>query len=127
MKQTMMCPVAHSLLSLAYQGSAEPVAQQTTVPASSTRRMFRRLARVAVYAAAALTILVSPVSAEMPVDQTWNAEYGELLGQINRRKESKKEWRDRLSSEALDQQALILTGDTDPLDVVLRRTAALVR
>jgi hypothetical protein len=71
--------------------------------------------------------LVSPVLAEIPVNQTWNAEHGELLGQINRLKKSNKKWRNRLSAEALDQQALVLPEDTDPLDVVLRRTAALVR
>ncbi|MBW8040420.1 MAG: hypothetical protein FVQ85_10510 [Planctomycetes bacterium] len=81
----------------------------------------------AVCFAAALIVLVSPVPAETPVEQTWNQEHEELIGQINRLKKSKKKWRNRLSSEALDQQALILRSDTDPLDVVLRRTAALVR
>ncbi|MHC4113246.1 MAG: hypothetical protein ACYSUY_19410, partial [Planctomycetota bacterium] len=98
MKETMICLETHSPLSLAC---------------------------VVVCAAAALTALVSPVLAEIPVNQTWNAEHGELLGQINRLKKSN--WRDRLSAEALDQQALILPEDTNPLDVVLRRTAALVR
>ena len=85
-----------------------------------------RLACVAVTVATALAILGSPVLAERPVSQTWNTEYGELLAQINRLKGSNKDWRDRLSAEALDQQAVILPGDADPLDVVLRRTAALV-
>ena len=71
--------------------------------------------------------IASPVSAELSVDQTWNAEHGELLAQIRRRKKSKKTWRDRLTAEALDPQALILPEDTKPLDVVLRRTAALLQ
>ncbi|MHC4676848.1 MAG: hypothetical protein ACYTBZ_30565, partial [Planctomycetota bacterium] len=100
MKETLMCPGAHSPLSLAC---------------------------VVVCVAAVLTVLVSPVLAEMPVNQTWNEEHGELLGQINRLKKSKKKWRNRLKAETLDQQALILPEDTDPLDVVLRRTTALVR
>jgi hypothetical protein len=57
----------------------------------------------------------------------WNAEHKELLGQINRLKKSDKKWRGRLKTEALDQQALVLPEDKDPLDVVLRRTVALVR
>jgi len=85
------------------------------------------LARMAVCIVAAVAILVSPVSAEMSVDQTWNAEYGELLGQIKRLKRSNKRRRDRLKAEALDKQAMILPADTDPLDVVLRRTTALIR
>jgi hypothetical protein len=85
------------------------------------------LACVAICVAAALVVLVSPVLAEMTVNQTWNVEHGELLGQINRLKKSEKKWRNRLKAEALDQQALVLPEDTDPLDVVLRRTAALVR
>jgi hypothetical protein len=100
MKETMICPGTRSPLGLAC---------------------------VAVCVAAALTVLVSPVLAEIPVNQTWNAEHGELLGQINRLKQSKKKWRNRLKAEALDKQALTLPEDTDPLDVVLRRTAALVR
>ena len=34
-------------------------------------------------------------------------------------------WFDRVASQAFDARALILTSDRDPLDVVLRRTAAL--
>ena len=80
-----------------------------------------------VIAAAAVAVLALPVAAEVSVDQTWNAEHGELLGQIRRLKKPNKNFRDRLKAEALDQQALVLPSDTDPLDVVLRRTAALVR
>ncbi len=85
------------------------------------------LSRVGIYATIALSFLVLPVPAEMTLEQTWNEEYGELLGQIHRLKQSKKEWRRRLKTEALDGEALILPEDKDPLDVVLRRTAALLR
>jgi len=59
--------------------------------------------------------------------QAWEAEYGELQGQIQRLDKSRKDFRERLSAEALDAQALIWPGDRDPLDVVLRRTRALVQ
>jgi len=71
--------------------------------------------------------LASPMSAEVTVVQTWDQEYQELTGQIDRRKKSEPAWRDRLKAEALDPQALILRSDRDPLDVVLRRTAALIQ
>jgi hypothetical protein len=61
------------------------------------------------------------------VEQTWNEEHGELTRQIKRLKKSKKAWRDRLRAEALDRQALVLPTDKDPLDVVLRRTSALIQ
>ncbi|UCD57667.1 MAG: hypothetical protein JSV16_00735, partial [Candidatus Hydrogenedentota bacterium] len=72
-------------------------------------------------------VFVLPASAALTVEQTWNEEYAEVAGQIGRLKGSDPKWRDRLSDEALDGQALVLPSDTDPLDVVLRRTAALVR
>ena len=84
------------------------------------------VARLAVFAAAVLAILASPLLAETSVERTWNEEHAELLEQIGRLKESDVKWRDRLAAEALDGQALILPSDKDPLDVVLRRTAALV-
>ena len=76
---------------------------------------------------AVLLAVTSPSLAEMSVEQSWNEEHGELTRQINRLKNSKKEWRDRLGAEALDLQALILQTDKDPLDVVLRRTSALIQ
>ncbi len=81
----------------------------------------------AALAVVVLAILVSAVLAETSVEQTWNEEHAELLEQINRQKEADARWRDRLTAEALDHQALILPTDKDPLDVVLRRTAALVQ
>ena len=71
--------------------------------------------------------LASPMSAEVTVVQTWDQEYQELTGQIDRRTKSEPAWRDRLKAEALDPQALSLRSDRDPLDVVLRRTAALIQ
>jgi len=90
-----------------------------------SRRPFG-LAYVAVCTAAGLAGLALPVSAELSVEQTWDQEHAELVRQIKRRKSAKKAWRDRLEAEALDRQALILPTDADPVDVVLRRTAALV-
>ncbi len=51
-----------------------------------------------------------------------NREWEELTAQIR-----KGVTGGRFKAEALDTQALILTGDKDPLDVVLRRTNALIR
>ncbi len=84
------------------------------------------IASLAASVAAILAILASSAMAEMSVERTWNEEHAELLEQIGRQKESNVKWRDRLAVEALDLQALILPTDKDPLDVVLRRTAALV-
>jgi len=100
MKRTPACPGFHSFLSL--------------VPA-------------VVFAAVAAGVFVSSASAQMTVEQTWNEEHGELIGQLNRLRESESQWRDRLRAEAQDRQALVLPSDADPLDIVLRRTAALVR
>jgi len=83
--------------------------------------------RLAAFASVCLAFLVSPGSAETPVERTWNEEHTELMEQINRRRTSDPKWRDRLAAEALDRQALILPEDKDPLDVILRRTNALVR
>lgn len=73
-----------------------------------------------------LMVFALPTMAAMTVEQTWNAEYAELTGQIDRLKKSKTDWRNRLKAEALDQQALVRGSDSDPLDVVLRRTTALM-
>jgi len=50
-----------------------------------------------------------------------NHEWQELTGQIG-----KGVTGGRFKAEALDPEALILTGDRDPLDIVLRRTHALI-
>jgi hypothetical protein len=96
----------------------------TTCP-GERRFLIRQLGLVA--AAVVLAVLVSPVWAELPVNQTWHEEYGELRGQIHRLKQADKKRRDRLQAEVLDQQALIHPEDVDPLDVVLRRTKALLQ
>jgi len=87
--------------------------------------MWHSIACIGVYVAV-MTVCAYPVSAKLSLEQTWNAEHTELLAQLDRLKKSNKAWRGRLDAEALDRQALILPEDIDPLDVVLRRTTALV-
>ncbi|MDP6720172.1 MAG: hypothetical protein QGF59_16045, partial [Pirellulaceae bacterium] len=72
------------------------------------RRNFRCLDLVTVCTTAAIIVFVSPAVAEVPVEQTWNKNYSELVRQIDRLKQSDKNFRSRLKSEALDRQALIL-------------------
>ena len=81
----------------------------------------------AVFVPTVLTFLVTTASAEKTLEQTWREEHVELLEQIQRLTTADPKWRDRLVSQALDQQALVLPKDKDPLDVVLRRSTALVR
>ncbi|MDP6636856.1 MAG: hypothetical protein QGG42_18305 [Phycisphaerae bacterium] len=54
-------------------------------------------------------------------EAAWDYEWKELTAQI-----SKGATSGRFKAEALDAQALILSGDKDPLDIVLRRTKALI-
>ncbi len=61
------------------------------------------------------------------LQDVWNEEYQELAGQIQRLKNYNGVPRDRLRAEALDQQALTRPDDKDPLDIVIRRTAALLQ
>jgi hypothetical protein len=68
----------------------------------------------------------SALPAELTATQAWNEEYQELAGQISRLTTAKPERRDQLNAEALDPQALILPKDSNPVDVVLRRTSALL-
>ena len=68
-----------------------------------------------------------PVGAEVSNQQAWEQEYAELRGQIARLKQANPARRQRLEIESLDRQALVWPDDRDPLDVVLRRTAALIR
>ena len=126
MTEARVCPAAYRPVNLERGDSAGRAAERLSVRPGPVGRTFRGLARAAAWAAAAVSILVSPLPAEMSVEQAWNAEHSELQGQIKRRTRARKAWRDRLRAEALDPQALILPDDTDPLDVVLRRTAALV-
>ncbi|MDP6523074.1 MAG: hypothetical protein QGI24_00625 [Kiritimatiellia bacterium] len=90
--------------------------------------MDRRLYYLLIPACTAILLATaSPSPAAMTVEQTWNEEYGEILGHINRLKKSDQKWRERLDVEALDRQALVNPIDKDPLDVVLRRTSALIQ
>lgn len=77
-------------------------------------------------AAAGAPAAATDPPATISVEQAWNDEYQELAGQISRFKTAQPEWRRRLQAEALDSQALIQAADADPLDVVLRRTRALL-
>jgi len=88
--------------------------------------MKRRLSWVLVAALAVGGMTVSVASAERSVEQAWGEQYRELEGQIKRLRKQVKAFRGRLDVEALDRQALILPTDRDPLDVVLRRTTALL-
>lgn len=60
-------------------------------------------------------------------ERVWNAEYGELTQHIQRLKNWRGIPRKRVETEALDRQALTLPEDKDPLDIVLRRTGALLK
>ncbi|MCY3018026.1 MAG: hypothetical protein NTW87_03210 [Planctomycetota bacterium] len=79
-----------------------------------------------VWAVLALPGLVPSVLAQVSVEQSWDQEYRELAGQLDRLRSSPRALRDRLKAEALDPQALVQSTDVDPLDVVLRRTQALI-
>lgn len=70
--------------------------------------------------------VASSALGQKPLDLVRDEEFRELASQIERRKSASAAWRERLAAETLDRQALILPDDRDPLDVVLRRTAALV-
>jgi len=61
------------------------------------------------------------------VRRVWDAEYNELAGHVARLKNWRGVPRDRLRAETLDIQALTLPEDKDPLDIVLRRTGALLQ
>ena len=106
------------------------ICPDTRTPLSTSRRtwscgMPHAIACIAVYIGV-MTISALPASAALSLEQTWNAEYSELTTQLDRLRKSSKGWRDRLGVETLDRQALVLPEDTDPLDVVLRRTIGLV-
>ena len=59
-------------------------------------------------------------------EQTWETEWQETAALIGKARTEPKARRDRLAAETLDPQSLIQPADTDPLDVALRRTAALL-
>src|SRR5512139_3086502 len=70
--------------------------------------------------------IASAFGAEKTVVQAWGDEYQELLGQINRLKTTNPQFRKRLQAEALDPHSLVIASDKTPLDVVFRRTTALL-
>ena len=74
--------------------------------------------------ALALCLPFSAVGEDAPPEgmESWNEQWQELAGQIG-----KGATGGRFKAEALDPQALILAGDRDPLDVVLRRTGSLIQ
>lgn len=71
--------------------------------------------------------LVSICTAEKTVQQAWGDEYRELADQIANPSNWLKVSPKRIAAETLDTQALILPTDRDPLDIVLRRTNALLQ
>ncbi len=76
-----------------------------------------------------LFVLVCPVSAaDVPdcAQRVWDEEFRELTHQIARLKNWGGVPRERLEAEALDRRALTWPEDRDPLDIVLRRTDALL-
>ena len=89
----------------------------------------KRYLRGLVTAAVSIVGLYGQVAqaAQQPATMVaWNMEYSELAGQIARLKKWRGVPRDRLRAETLDEQALTLPEDKDPLDIVLRRTGALL-
>ena len=82
---------------------------------------------VALHSVTLAWLLLAHAAAELTTGQAWQNEYQESLGQLNRLKSAPQDWRERLAAEALDPQALVQAADADPLDVVLRRTRALIQ
>ena len=78
-------------------------------------------------AARAETVRLEEQDVRRLVQAAWNEEYQELVNQIERLKSWNGVSRDRLQAETLDRQALTLPDDQHPLDIVLRRTNALLR
>jgi hypothetical protein len=80
-------------------------------------------------AAAAIAVVLSmagPLHAEKSLRAVRDEEFAELADGIVRLRGADPARRARLRAEALDQQALVSPEDRDPLDVVLRRTRALL-
>jgi hypothetical protein len=75
--------------------------------------------RILLVCALSLCILSSAVGedTQSEIVRARNQQWEELTGQM-----SKGVTGGRFKAEALDSQALILEGDRDPLDIVLRRT-----
>ena len=88
--------------------------------------MIRRLLRPAIVSLNCLVAVVASAAAPDMTQRVWDTEFNELAGHIKRLDNWKGPSRERLAAESLDRQAMIWPEDHDPLDVVLRRTGALV-
>ena len=109
------------------QTSSEWIGAFGVQPTVLNRITFMQRPLASCLIAAVLLVLISALPAQTPVEQAWDDEHSELASQIARLKTTRKERRDRLQAEALDPQSLVMPGDMDPLDIVLRRTGALLQ
>jgi len=75
----------------------------------------------ALLASAWLSVSAAAAPVALDLDTEAKDQFDELARQIGNRK-----WFEKVAPQAFDPAALILPGDRDPADVVLRRTAALV-
>jgi hypothetical protein len=82
---------------------------------------------VALHSLTLACLILGQTTTGRTVEQAWQDEHREILGQLARLQSARAQLRDRLATEALDPQALVQATDADPLAVVLRRTRALVR
>ncbi len=60
------------------------------------------------------------------VRESWEDEYLHIAFQLDRYTKLKDDYHQRLENETYDPQACIMPEDSDPLDVVIRRTEALI-
>ncbi len=60
------------------------------------------------------------------VHESWENEYLQLEFQLDRYTKLENGYHQRLVNETYDLQAYVLPEDSDPLDVVIRRTEALI-
>jgi len=92
------------------------------------------IARMILSGCATLATVAAPrignatdVPTSIAVQQAWKGEFDEIAGQLGKLKTAHRDRRERLAAEALDAQALVQPTDSDPLEVVLRRTNALIQ
>ena len=105
-----------------------------TRPAKSPLNRASVIGRMILIGCATLAAVAAPrignaadVPASIAVQQEWKGEFDEIAGQLGKLKTAHRDRRDRLAAEALDPQALVYPTDSDPLDVVLRRSNALIQ
>lgn len=58
---------------------------------------------------------------DIPLESEWEEQYLAMVSDL-----ANREWFDRVATQTLRSESLILPGDRDPADVVLRRTVALL-